>query len=196
VSPEDIVKCEERYMKSKTVSSILRHVATKLPTVSDGSAPEAPVAAEPEPEPEPEAAPQTPATAASDAALGNEPAAVVAAIEPEGKEGKRARRAAARAVADEAAAAVDGAAAAEEAAGEERRVEELYESIGWPLHKKYGHPYEAFKLALTYVPPPHTSAHALTLTTWIANPTLCGAACPHLYRRRRSRCCNPHSRVG
>jgi hypothetical protein len=96
VSPEDIVKCEERYMKSKTVSSILRHVATKLPTVSDGSAPEAPVAAEPEPEPEPEAAPQTPATAASDAALGNEPAAVVAAIEPEGKEGKRARRAAAR----------------------------------------------------------------------------------------------------
>ena len=32
VSPEDITKCEERYMKSKTVSSILRHVASRLPT--------------------------------------------------------------------------------------------------------------------------------------------------------------------
>ncbi|EJC98211.1 uncharacterized protein FOMMEDRAFT_171157 [Fomitiporia mediterranea MF3/22] len=30
VSPEDIVKCEERFMKSKTVASILRHVASKL----------------------------------------------------------------------------------------------------------------------------------------------------------------------
>lgn len=31
VSPEDIAKCEERFMKSKTVASILRHVASKLP---------------------------------------------------------------------------------------------------------------------------------------------------------------------
>src|SRR3954470_22305921 len=27
VSPEDITKCEERYMKAKTVASIMRHVA-------------------------------------------------------------------------------------------------------------------------------------------------------------------------
>ncbi|KAJ3996182.1 eukaryotic translation initiation factor 2 subunit alpha [Lentinula boryana] len=32
VSPEDIAKCEERYMKSKTVASILRHVASKIPS--------------------------------------------------------------------------------------------------------------------------------------------------------------------
>jgi translation initiation factor 2 subunit 1 len=29
VSPEDVVKCEERYNKSKMVHSILRHVAEK-----------------------------------------------------------------------------------------------------------------------------------------------------------------------
>lgn len=39
VSPEDITKCEERYMKSKTVASIMRHVASKIPsTAIDGSA--------------------------------------------------------------------------------------------------------------------------------------------------------------
>lgn len=33
VSPDDVVKCEERYNKSKMVHSILRHVAekTKVP---------------------------------------------------------------------------------------------------------------------------------------------------------------------
>ncbi|PSS06853.1 hypothetical protein PHLCEN_2v3539 [Hermanssonia centrifuga] len=37
VSPEDIAKCEERYMKSKTVASIMRHVASKVPSVgADG----------------------------------------------------------------------------------------------------------------------------------------------------------------
>lgn len=30
VSPEDISKCEDKYMKSKTVASILRHVASKM----------------------------------------------------------------------------------------------------------------------------------------------------------------------
>jgi len=30
VSPEDITRCEERYMKSKSVASILRHVASRL----------------------------------------------------------------------------------------------------------------------------------------------------------------------
>lgn len=29
-----------------------------------------------------------------------------------------------------------------------RPLEELYEKIGWPLYRKYGHAYDAFKLAL------------------------------------------------
>jgi len=61
VSPEDIVKCEERYNKSKMVHSIMRHVAEKT---------------------------QTP-------------------------------------------------------------IEELYQNIGWPLNKKYGHSIDAFKLSIT-----------------------------------------------
>ncbi|KAF8551185.1 hypothetical protein OG21DRAFT_1478250 [Imleria badia] len=84
VSPEDITKCEERYMKSKAVASIMRHVASKLPAV------DAPAPAEEE-----------------------------------------------------------GAAAAEDAASEEARLEKLYEQVAWPLGKIYGHPYDAFKLALT-----------------------------------------------
>jgi len=32
---------------------------------------------------------------------------------------------------------------------EEEKLEKLYEQIAWPLGKKYGHPYDAFKLALT-----------------------------------------------
>ena len=32
---------------------------------------------------------------------------------------------------------------------EEARLEQLYETIAWPLGKTYGHPYDAFKLALT-----------------------------------------------
>jgi len=61
VSPEDVVKCEERYNKSKAVHSIMRHVAEKT---------------------------QTP-------------------------------------------------------------LETLYQSIGWPLNRKYGHSYDAFKLSIT-----------------------------------------------
>lgn len=40
MSPEDITKCEERFMKSKTVASILRHVASKLSSeeVAEGQA--------------------------------------------------------------------------------------------------------------------------------------------------------------
>lgn len=43
-------------------------------------------------------------------------------------------------------------AGAEEASGgssEEVRLEKLYEQVAWPLGKIYGHPYDAFKLALT-----------------------------------------------
>ncbi|TCD65098.1 hypothetical protein EIP91_003072 [Steccherinum ochraceum] len=32
---------------------------------------------------------------------------------------------------------------------EEERLEALYDKVGWPLGKTYGHPYDAFKLALT-----------------------------------------------
>ena len=61
VSPEDIVKCEERYNKGKMVASIMRHVAEKT---------------------------RTP-------------------------------------------------------------METLYQDIGWPLNKKYGHAVDAFKLSIT-----------------------------------------------
>ena len=29
-------------------------------------------------------------------------------------------------------------------------IEQLYETIGWPLNKKYGHSLDAFKLSITY----------------------------------------------
>ncbi|KAI0915880.1 hypothetical protein AcW1_009287 [Taiwanofungus camphoratus] len=89
VSPEDIAKCEERYMKSKTVASIMRHVASKLPSVNaDGS-------------------------------------------ESTKKD-------------------VDGEEkSVASGSNEEQRLEQLCEQIAWPLGRKYGHPYDAFKLALT-----------------------------------------------
>jgi translation initiation factor 2 subunit 1 len=34
-------------------------------------------------------------------------------------------------------------------ANEEEKLEMLYETIAWPLGNTYGHPYDAFKLALT-----------------------------------------------
>ncbi|KAG5636844.1 hypothetical protein H0H81_006637 [Sphagnurus paluster] len=107
VSPEDIVKCEERYLKSKTVSSILRHVASKLPSYdADG-----------------EAAP-------------------VSSVEKESKKARRARQAAGEEDVPEQEIPSGGP-------NEEERLEMLYDTIGWPLGKKYGHPYDAFKLALT-----------------------------------------------
>lgn len=60
VTPEDIIKCEEKYNKSKAVHSILRHVAEK----------------------------------------------------------------------------------------NDMPLQDLYESIGWPLYKKFGHAYDAFKMAI------------------------------------------------
>lgn len=116
VSPEDIVKCEERYMKSKTVASILRHVASKLPSVD------------------------------VEAEIGE--ASSAAPVEPVEKESKKARRA-------RQAAGEEDAVEHEIPTGgpnEEERLEKLYDTIGWPLGKKYGHPYDAFKLALTFVP--------------------------------------------
>lgn len=112
VSPEDIVKCEERYLKSKTVASILRHVASKIPSVgADG--------------------------------VDKEPAP---AAGPAEKENKRAARKARQAAQEE-----DGIVEHEIPGGanEDEKLEQLYEQIAWPLGKKYGHPYDAFKLALT-----------------------------------------------
>lgn len=116
VSPEDITKCEERYMKSKTVASILRHVASKLPSL--------------------EAAEGT-----------SEPAAEKKEEEKESKRSRRARQAAGE--------DVDIGGLPEETiapggSNEEERLEKLYDTIGWPLGKIYGHPYDAFKLALTW----------------------------------------------
>jgi translation initiation factor 2 subunit 1 len=73
VSAEDVIKCEERFNKSKMVHSILRHVAEKT---------------------------QVP-------------------------------------------------------------IETLYEQIGWPLMKKYGHAVDAFKYSITYV----LSVHSLPLSS-------------------------------
>jgi translation initiation factor 2 subunit 1 len=30
-------------------------------------------------------------------------------------------------------------------------LEELYQAVGWPLYRKYGHAYDAFKIAISYV---------------------------------------------
>lgn len=32
------------------------------------------------------------------------------------------------------------------------KLEDLYQKIGWPLYRKYGHAYDGFKIALKYVP--------------------------------------------
>lgn len=79
-------------MKSKTVASIMRHVASKLPSVPT-----------------------------------------------EGADGKEAK---------------EGEESEVTGTSEEERLEQLYDQIAWPLGRKYGHPYDAFKLALTYVMPP------------------------------------------
>ncbi|RDB30747.1 Eukaryotic translation initiation factor 2 subunit alpha [Hypsizygus marmoreus] len=113
VSPEDIVKCEERYMKSKTVASILRHVASKLPSHD---------------------------VEAELAGASNAPPAEP--VEKESKKARRARQAAGEEDVPEQEIPTGGP-------NEEERLEMLYETIAWPLGKKYGHPYDAFKLALT-----------------------------------------------
>ena len=103
-------------MKSKTVSSILRHVASKVPSVNgEGGDPQA-----------------------------------LAAPEPAEKEIKKAARKARQAAQEEGGIIVEhqipGA-----GDNEDEKLEQLYEQIAWPLGKKYGHPYDAFKLALTCV---------------------------------------------
>ena len=102
-------------MKSKTVSSILRHVASKVPSVNGES----------------------------------EDLQALAVPEPAEKEMKKAAR-----KAQQAAQEAGGIIIKREIPGmgnEDGKLEQLYEQIAWPLGKKYGHPYDAFKLALTSV---------------------------------------------
>lgn len=103
-------------MKSKTVSSILRHVASKVPSVNgEGGDPQA-----------------------------------MPVSEPAEKENKKAARKARQAAQEEGGIIIE-----HEIPGvggnEDEKLEQLYEQIAWPLGKKYGHPYDAFKLALTSV---------------------------------------------
>lgn len=117
VAPEDITKCEERYTKSKAVASILRHVASKLPSSeSDTPVP-----------PKIEEAPKEDL----------EEAETVGAVMEGGVEHSK----------------------------EDERLEMLYETIAWPIGKTYGHTYDAFKLALTFVSKSH---HPKTIT----NPSI------------------------
>jgi len=114
VSPEDIVKCEERYMKSKTLSSILRHVASKVPSVNEEGG----------------------------------DLQALAVPEPAEKEIKKAARKARQAAQEEGGIIIDHVMPGV-GGNEDEKLEQLYEQIAWPLGKKYGHPYDAFKLALT-----------------------------------------------
>lgn len=101
VSPEDITKCEDKFMKSKAVASIMRHVATRTSGAVETDAP------------------------AKEAEAPAKPA--------EHKEGEEE---------EEEDAGLPGG-------SDEEKLEELYEQIVWPLATKYGHTYDAFKLALT-----------------------------------------------
>jgi hypothetical protein len=115
-------------MKARSVASIMRHVASRLPSfdpdAGDGSA-----------------------DATSDAKKDQD------------KEGGGGG---------------DGGAVADEIAppvgpSEEERLEKLYEQIAWPLGRKYGNMYDAFKLALTQVffPPPPCSSPFSHLTLYL-----------------------------
>lgn len=103
-------------MKSKTVASIVRHVASKVPSVGVEGQEEVKTAEQEEKE----------------------------------HEAKRSRRAH-RKEAQERGEEVIEDEGVTTSASEEERCEQLYDQIAWPLGKIYGHPYDAFKLALTCV---------------------------------------------
>ncbi|KXN87203.1 Eukaryotic translation initiation factor 2 subunit alpha [Leucoagaricus sp. SymC.cos] len=113
VSPEDIVKCEERYMKSKTVASILRHVASKAPSLDANGEPITPI----------------------ESGL-------------QAQESKKAARKARQQAQEEDGIDIEMS-VGPPSFNEEEKLEKLYETVAWPLGKKYRHPYDAFKLTLT-----------------------------------------------
>src|SRR6266851_6972451 len=121
VSPEDITKCEERFMKARTIASIMRHVASRLPTF-DADAGGAPSDAKKDQEKE---------AGGGDGAVTDE---IVPPVGP----------------------------------SEEERLEKLYEQIAWPLGRKYGNMYDAFKLALTQVFPQAFSLFQSFLTLYLS----------------------------
>jgi translation initiation factor 2 subunit 1 len=119
VSPEDITKCEERFMKARTVSSIMRHVASRLPTFD-------------------------PDAEGNGGRSGGADTTTTPARSKKGKDqGKHGD-----ATADEPLPPPSAAVGPTE----EERLEKLYEHIAWPLGRKYGNVYDAFKLVLTQVP--------------------------------------------
>ena len=88
----------------------------------------------------------------------------------------------------------EGAAAEDTTGGasEEARLEKLYEQVGWPLGKIYGHPYDAFKLALTCVP--SSFPRLYRRHTYTANKRRCLPPSPtHLVQQpsQRSRAPSP-----
>ncbi|XP_006463205.1 hypothetical protein AGABI2DRAFT_207881 [Agaricus bisporus var. bisporus H97] len=153
VSPEDIVKCEERYMKSKAISSILRHVASKMPSLDANGEP------------------------ITGGDIANDMKSSQAAQDMK-KAARKARQQAQ--LGDEGAALLDVENVAPTVglghnSGEEEKLERLYETVAWPLGKKYGHPYDAFKLTLTEpdtvwssLPAPIPASTLSLLTTTIA----------------------------
>jgi translation initiation factor 2 subunit 1 len=120
VSPEDITKCEERFMKARTVSSIMRHVASRLPTFDPD------------------------AEGSGDGGGGGGDA-----IPAESKQEKDGEAVTTATTTDEVASLAPPTAAA--GSSEEERLEKLYEHVAWPLGRKYGNVYDAFKLSLTQV---------------------------------------------
>ena len=108
-------------MKSKTVAGILRHVASRISDVEGGG------------EGGTAAAPSEPSKDDAEADAAAEGDVVEQAIDPtpRSKRGKR-----------ETGPGFGGP-------GEDERLEKLYEIIAWPLGRQFGHPYDAFKLALT-----------------------------------------------
>jgi hypothetical protein len=109
-------------MKSKTVASIMRHVASKLPSVDTGVPSEGPTDVRDE-----------------------------GSVEPQNAK---------KEVQDEDISEDVGVGGS----NEELRLEKLYEQVAWPLGKKYGHPYDAFKLTLTYVQFPRLSSRSPSCT--------------------------------
>jgi translation initiation factor 2 subunit 1 len=126
VSPEDITKCEERFMKARTVSSIMRHVASRLPTFDPD------------------------AEGSGGRGGGADTTTTTPAGSKKGKDHEKHGEVTATTT-DEAVAPLPPPSAAV-GPTEEERLEKLYEHIAWPLGRKYGNVYDAFKLALTQVP--------------------------------------------
>jgi len=129
-------------MKSKAVASILRHVASKVPSLNASGEVISPITESQDNKDAKRAARRArQAGKSGDAGAGGDDEGVLSAAT------------AAVVVQDE-----QQQQQVPSGLNEEEKLEHLYETIAWPLGKIYGHPYDAFKLALTYVisllPPP------------------------------------------